>query len=153
MITENCIDPFLAVIEDIFKKEIYLPLEIKDPLLKRNKRTTHEVSNIIGLSGDITGCISISMTENLAIKIASAIAGYNFLNFNGDCVNGIKDFVKIIIEDAESLFVRKNISISYKKLIIGDLKIDYPADLSMIVMIPCTVMEDLFSIDFGVKET
>ena len=107
----------------------------------------------IGLCGDITGCISISMTENLAIKIASAVAGYNFLKFKGDCVNGIKDFVSLIIEDTESLFVRKSISISYEKFIIGDLKIDYPADLSMIVMIPCIVMDDLFSIDFGVKES
>jgi len=150
---QKYIELFISVIENIFSKEIYLPLEINDPVLKRNRMTSHEVNSVLCLTGQITGCINISMTEQSAIRIASAIADYNFSNFNEDCIQVIKDFVTMIIEDTESLFVRKNISISYKKFIIGDFKIDYPADLSMIVMIPCNAMEDLFSIDFGVKES
>jgi len=83
------INPFIVAAQNIFKSEIYLPLEIGKPLIKKNKRTTHAVSGIVGLSGGVDGCVAISFTESTAIELASALVGERFDDLNANCTEAV----------------------------------------------------------------
>ncbi|MCB2141196.1 chemotaxis protein CheX [bacterium] len=146
------INPFLAAAQNIFKTEIYLPLEIGTPLIKKNKRTTHEVSGIVYFGGDVTGCLAISLTESTAIKLASALIGERFEGLNSDCRDAIGEIVKMIADDAEKDFPNGKTTISVPEVVIGIQKVDYPEDLPMI-LIPCETIDGQFTIEIGIKET
>ncbi len=118
------INPFLAAAQNIFKTEIYLPLEIGTPLIKRNKRTTHDVSGIVCLSGGANGCVAISFTESAAIELASALVGERFEALDSDCIEAVGEIVKMISDDAEKDFPIKNTSFSEPDITLGVYQVD-----------------------------
>lgn len=146
------INPFLAAVQNIFKTEIYLPLEIGTPLIKRNKRTTHAVSGIICLSGGANGCVAISFTESAAIELASTLVGERFKALDDDCTEAVGEIVKMIADDAEKDFPIKDTSFSAPEIVVSTHQVDCPEGLP-IFLIPCETINGEFTIEIGIKET
>ena len=67
------IQPFVIAVQKVFDTMIDVPLSLKKPYLKKDKEVPHEISGIIGLSGNVSGCVVVSMSHKIAFRLVSSL--------------------------------------------------------------------------------
>lgn len=117
-------------------------LEVKDDHI-----TAYEISSIIGITGETSGSIIISMGEQLACRIASNMLMEDIQTMNRTVEDAIGEIGNIVVGDARRTLIQDGFSlnISIPTVVIGaGHRISRPGD------IPCIAIP--FSTDFGVFE-
>jgi len=148
----NYINPFLFAVKDVFSTMIGLPLHLKKPSIKEERSPDYEISGIIGLSGSVTGCVVISLREELAIQLASSLMQETFETFDEDAVDALGEIANMIVGNAKSGFPEDGCAISVPSVVIGQHRVSFPSTVP-IITIPCEVGSQPFSIDIAfVKE-
>lgn len=145
------INPFVTAVFNIFETMIELPLTLSKPSLKKTHMSTHEVSGVIGISGDVIGSVVVSFPEIVAMKVASALLGEDIREVNNDCTDAIGEVANMIAGDAKKDFPKTDTTISVPTVIVGKHKVAFPSGLP-IISIPCNTEAGQFSIDVAVKE-
>jgi chemotaxis protein CheX len=144
------INPFLVAIRNIFDTMIDVPFTLGTPKLKKENIPTHEISSIIGLSGDVTGCVVISLSQEIAFELVSALTGETFTEINADCTDAIGEIANMIAGNAKTDFPQGNTSISVPSVVTGSHKVAYPSGIA-IVSIPCQTRKGELVIDVALK--
>ena len=124
-------------------------LELKEDLI-----TTYDVSAIIGLTGETSGSIIISMPEQLACKIASNMLMEEILTLNKNVEDAIGEIGNIVVGDARRLLIQDgfSLSISIPTVVIGKgHKISRSGDIPCIA-IPFKTEFGEFEVNVGLKE-
>jgi chemotaxis protein CheX len=117
-------------------------LELKEDLI-----TTYDVSAIIGLTGETSGSIIISMPEPLACKIASNMLMEEVTRIDKNVEDAIGEIGNIVVGDARRALIQDGhqLNISIPTVVIGQgHKISRSGD------VPCIAIP--FTTDFGVFE-
>ena len=130
------INPFLKAIREIFDTMIDLPLTLGKPVVKNDTMPAYEISGSIGLSGGVTGCVVISLSEEIALQVASALLGEEIEEVNTDCTDAVGEIANMIAGNAKNDFPEDDTSISVPSIVIGKDKMTYPTDVP-IISIPC----------------
>jgi chemotaxis protein CheX len=120
------IDPFLRAVENVFNTMLELPFSLGKPSLKKDPVPEHEVSSIIGLSGDVTGCVVINLTRDLALRLASALLDEDITDIDEDCTDAIGEIANMIAGNAKTDFPTGNTAISVPSVVVGQHKMRYP---------------------------
>ena len=69
------INPFIASVKHVFKTMLATEVYVSKPLLKERDAAFADVSAVIGLSGDATGCVVLSFPLATSVSTASRFAG------------------------------------------------------------------------------
>jgi chemotaxis protein CheX len=146
------INPFLTAVKKVFDTMIEVPFVLGKPVIKKDGIPPHEISGIIGLSGDITGSVVISLEENIALELASALLGDEFTEINDDCTDAIGEIANMIAGNAKTDFPGKNNAISVPTVVVGKHKLSYPKGIP-IISIPCKAGKGELTIDIAIKTT
>ncbi len=144
------INPFLIAVQGLFDTMIDLPFSLGQPVIKKVSIPSHEVSSIIGLSGEASGCVVISLSKDIAFQLASALLDEDITEFNEDCTDAIGEIANMIAGNAKSEFPNDNITISVPSVILGQHKVVYPSGIS-IISIPCKASDGEIEIDVALK--
>lgn len=144
------INPFLTAVTNIFETMIDVPLTVGKPGLKRTLEASHEISGIIGLSGSVTGCVVISLSEAIALQLASALLGDDFDKVDEDCIDAIGEIANMIAGNAKTDFPGDESAISVPSVIIGKHQVAYPRGIP-IISIPCSTDKGPMVIDVALK--
>lgn len=144
------INPFLKAVTNLFETMIEIPLTVGKPSLKKTMEASHEISSIIGLSGAVTGCVVISLSEAIALQLSSALVGEVFTAVDEDCIDAIGEIANMIAGNAKTDFPGDESSISVPSVIIGKHKVAYPKGIP-IVSIPCKTDKGPLVIDIALK--
>jgi chemotaxis protein CheX len=144
------INPFLKAVTNLFATMIELPLTVGKPRLKEHSEPSFEISGIIGLSGTVTGCVVISISEEIALQLASSLFGEDFTEVDDDCIDAIGEIANMIAGNAKTDFPGDESSISVPSVIIGKHKVAYPRGIP-IVSIPCKTDSGTMVIDVALK--
>ena len=144
------INPFLAAVQKVFDTMIDVPFVLGQPVVKKDRIPSHEVSSIIGLSGEVTGSVVISLEENIALELASALLGDEFTEMNDDCTDAIGEIANMIAGNAKTDFPGENNAISVPTVVIGRHKLSYPKGIP-IISIPCKAGNGELTIDIALK--
>ena len=144
------INPFLVAVENLFKTMIDIPFTLGKPTIKKENIPTHEISGIIGLSGDVTGCVVISLSQDIAFEIVEALTGETFTELSPDCTDAIGEIANMIAGNAKTDFPPGDTSISVPSVITGRHKVSYPSGLP-IISIPCHTQKGELVIDVALK--
>ncbi len=95
MIDANYIKPFVVAAKNLFETMINVPFSLGKPSLKTGSQVPpHEISSIIGLSGNVTGSVVISLSREVAFLLASALLGDEITELNEDCIDAIGEIAR-----------------------------------------------------------
>ena len=65
------ITPFVKSIQNVFSTMLQLPVTVNTPQIKQDSTPTHDVSGIIGMSGDVIGTVILSFKTDAAESIVA----------------------------------------------------------------------------------
>lgn len=131
------ITPFMTSIQNVFSTMFQLPVEVGEPKIKQDNKATHDVSGIIGVSGEMVGTIVLSMPKDAAVSIVNLFTGIEMDPECEDFADAVGELVNMISGNAKAEFQRKGVSISCPSVIIGsDHRVSTTSDTAC-VMIPC----------------
>jgi chemotaxis protein CheX len=145
------INPFLAATKDIFATMIDLPLKLNKPCINKTRTPDFGICCIIGLAGTVKGCVVISVGENLAIQLASALVQEPLDAFNEDAVDAIGEIANMVVGNAKSSFPEAECSISVPSVVIGQHKVSFPSTVP-IITIPCEIGTEHMNIDIAIVQ-
>ncbi len=134
----SMITPFVNAIQNVFSTMFQLPVEIGDPRLKNDRKATHDVSGIIGVSGEMIGTIVLSMPLDTAGSIVTLFTGMEFDSDSPDFADAVGELVNMISGNAKAEFQRKSVSISCPSVVIGSGHTIAVQSGTPCVLIPCS---------------
>jgi chemotaxis protein CheX len=147
------ITPFMTSIQNVFSTMFQLPVEIGEPRIKTESKTTHDVSGIIGVSGEMIGTIVLSMPSDTAESIVALFTGMEMTTESDDFADAIGELVNMISGNAKAEFQRKGVSISCPSVVIGSGHRVASNSGTPCVMIPCTTDCGEVVLEIALKET
>jgi len=140
------INAFLEATKAVFDTMLSLPVEFEKPQLK-SANHTHDVSGIIGLSGDVVGSVVVGFSRIPAAQIASALAGSRLEVGSADFADAIGELTNMIAGGAKAKFEGLAVSIGCPSVVIApNHQISSPSGVVGIT-INCNTAAGRFAID------
>ncbi len=131
------VNPFVVAVQRVFESMVHTKTRIGKPTMRDNGTLSmHDVSGVIGFSGDAAGCVVLSFPMDVACKIATAFAGIEIDAEHPDLTDAIGELTNMVAGNAKTHFEGLHISISLPSVIIGGHTITHPRQSPRIV-IPC----------------
>ncbi len=147
------INPFIKSTLNLFKTMIGMMPTQGKPYVKTDDSVTHDVSGIIGLTGQASGSVVLSFSTSAALKIAGAFMGTEVTELNQDVTDAIGEMTNMVSGGAKAELNKFgfNISISIPSIVIGrEHRISKPKDVPC-VMVPFTTEFGDFSVEVSLK--
>lgn len=85
---------------DVISKETGLPVQRGGLLLEGNPYSTEDVTAVIGISGQLSGSIYLSMAETVALRLISAMLGQEAAELDDLGQSGIAEMANVIAGSA-----------------------------------------------------
>lgn len=134
----SLITPFINAIQNVFSTMFQLPVAVGDPRIKTDRKATHDVSGIIGVSGEMVGTIVLSMPLDTAGSIVTLFTGTEVDTDSADFADAVGELVNMISGNAKAEFQRKGVSISCPSVVMGAGHTIAVQSGTPCVLIPCT---------------
>lgn len=145
------INPFIDAVKKLFGTMIEVPFKLGKPSLKKGNIPDYEISSIIGLSGTVTGCVVINLSQDIALQLVSALIGDEVTELDDDCTDAIGEIANMIAGNAKTDFPSSGTSISVPSVVVGKHKVSYPSGLP-IICIPYITEKGQMVIEIALKE-
>jgi len=147
------ITPFVSSIQNVFSTMLQLDVQVNEPVLKRGGTPTHDVSGIIGMSGDVVGSVVLSFPETTASAVVQTFTGESFAVDSADFADAIGELVNMVSGGAKAMFAGKNVSISVPSVVVGrGHSVAKQSDVPC-VCIPCSTDCGDLTIEVAIKDT
>ena len=151
MIDPSYIKPFVVAAKNIFETMIEVPFNLGKPTLKKGSDVPpHEISGIIGVSGNVSGSVVISLTHEIAFYLVSALIGEEVTELDDDCRDAIGEIANMIAGNAKTDFPSNDNSISVPSVVVGKHEVSYPTGVPVIT-IPCILDKGEMFIEVALK--
>ncbi len=144
------VNPFLTAIQNFFETMVEIPFSLGKPTIKKEATASHEISGIIGITGEVLGSVVVSFPEKIALALAGSLLGEEMTEVNADCTDAIGEIANMVAGDAKNGFPETNTSVSVPTVIIGKHKVAYPSGVP-IITIPCKTEGGWFALDVALK--
>jgi len=145
------INPFLKAVKNVFDTMIGVPFTLGKPNIKTETTPQFEISGIIGISGEVRGCVVISLSKGIALQLSSALLDEELTEIDDDCTDAIGEIANMVAGDAKKDFPKVNTTVSVPTVVLGKHKVAYPSGIP-IISIPCKTSAGQLSIDIAIKE-
>lgn len=145
------IQPFVVAVKKVFDTMINVPFSLGKPTLKQGNEVPHEISGIIGLSGNVSGCVVISLSSEVAFQLVSVLLGEKVTQLNEVCTDAIGEITNMIAGNAKTDFPGTGNSISVPSVVYGKHKVTYPSGIP-IITIPCKTEKGDLIIEIAIKK-
>jgi len=114
------ISPFIHSVQNVFSTMLQMPVTVGEPSIKSSAEPAHDVSGIIGMSGDVAGSIVLSFDSETADAIVSLFTGEKIDASSPDFADAVGELVNMISGGAKAKFPGgKSVSISCPSVIVG----------------------------------
>ena len=144
------INPFLLAVQNVFETMIEVPYTLGKPAIKKENTASFEVSGIIGITGEVIGCVVVSFPKHIALQLASALLDDTLTEIDEDSTDAIGEIANMVAGDAKKRFPKGNTTISVPSVVIGNHRIAFPKGVP-IISIPCETDKGAFAIDVALK--
>ncbi|MEM1331209.1 MAG: chemotaxis protein CheX [Planctomycetota bacterium] len=132
------ISPFVTSTQNVFSTMLQLPVDIGEPAMKDAKTPSHDVSGIIGMSGDVVGSIVLSFPKETAERVVALFVGEHVDADSPDFADAIGELVNMVSGGAKAQFPdEKRVSISVPSVVIGSNHTVSSRSDAPCVLIPC----------------
>ena len=100
------VNPFVIAIQRVFESMVHTKARIGKPTLCDDVQTLHDVSGVIGFSGDAAGCVILSFPMDVACRIATAFAGIEIDEKHEDFADAIGELTNMVAGNAKVQYRR-----------------------------------------------
>jgi chemotaxis protein CheX len=146
----SLIMPFVNSTMNVFTTMVNIKPEMSKPHLKIDGRTTHDVSGIIGFSGEIVGSVVVSFAMETARQVVNALVGMEVEPSSGDFIDAVGELANMIVGNAKKdLGLVANIGVP--TVIIGQGHIVGRLSGVPCVVIPCKTSVGEFAVEVNIK--
>jgi len=146
------ITAFINSIENVFSTMLQMPVTVEPPSLKDTSQPAHDVSAIIGLSGDVEGSVVLCFPTSTAESCISLFIGEEVTSEHADFADAVGELCNMIAGGAKGQFEGKSVSISVPSVVIGQgHSVRQKKDLP-VIEIPCSCDSGPFSVDVTLVE-
>lgn len=145
--------PFVKSVKQVFETMIQLPVEVGKPGIKQNPGPSHDISGIIGMSGDVEGAVVLSFPVATAERVVSLFTGTQMTKDHEDFADAIGELVNMISGGAKAQFTGKKVSISCPSVVVGGNHTIFGAKDVMSIVIPCTSDSGEFAVEISIRQT
>lgn len=147
------INPFLTSTQTIFESMLGTEVNLGRITVNTSHFTPHDVSGIIGLSGDVVGCVVVSFPVDTALAAYEAFAGEKVDPLDPNFFDAIGELTNMIAGNAKAQFEGMSISISLPTVIMGKQHcVNAPQNVPF-VSIPCNCRLGNFSLEVAFRES
>ncbi len=94
------VNPFLEATVNVLKTMAFTEVIAGKPFLKEGKEARGDITGIISFSGDATGSLSITFTEECIVKIVSSMFGEEVGGINEEVRDAVGELTNMISGDA-----------------------------------------------------
>jgi len=155
---EQYIQPFVDGCSEVFRD--LCNTEIKSGrayfVSKDEFETIWDISGIIGLSGDASGAVAISLKENTAYELTKLLTGEEHTSIDKYVTDAMGEIINIIAGNVKNVFEKKHrIKITMPSIIKGKAhSIVWPSEKARIICIPFIIFGDQeFCLSVAVEQT
>ncbi|MEM8944793.1 MAG: chemotaxis protein CheX [Planctomycetota bacterium] len=136
------VNPFLTAVSNTFATMLQCQAQRGDMTLADSCTAKFPVSGVIGLSGKAAGTVVINLSEEVAIKSASAMLMMEMSEMNEDVIDAVGEIANMVAGQAKAELEEYELSVSLPNVITGaNHEIRFPSNAKPIA-VP-------FDTDFG----
>lgn len=148
------INPFIESTLSVFKTMIGIEPKKNNIYIKQGDEPSFDISGVIGLAGQASGSVVISLPEDLALEVVSKFLGEEKKVVDDDVVDAVGEFINMIAGSTKKVFSERGLKfkISIPNVIVGKgHKINRPSN------VPCLgvkfdVGSKFFVVEVALKE-
>lgn len=116
----NYINPFIASAQNVFSTMLDCQIKRQGLSLKENAAPSHEVSAVIGLSGDaVSGSVVFSISRPVALTIVKRMLDLDVDDINADVADAIGELTNMIAGGAKASFAEHRMTLGLPNVIVG----------------------------------
>lgn len=145
------IKPFIEAVRFVFSTMMKLDVRLGKPFLTPTL-PRHDVSGIIGMSGDVVGSVVLSFPTEVARTTISKFVGSPCEVGSADFADALGELVNMISGSAKAKFEGKHVSISTPSVVVGPGHTIARPSGTVCVSLPCSSENGEFSIDIAIRE-
>ena len=143
---EKYIQPFIKVCETVFHE--FCQTEVTAGRVffvsKDEYESNWDISGIIGLSGEASGAVAISLKDVTAFQVTKTLTGSEHSSLDADVTDAVGEIINIIAGNVKKNFEEElKIKISLPTIVKGKAhSIVWPSEKTRIICIPFTIFKD-----------
>jgi len=146
----SLIMPFVNSTMNVFTTMVNMKPEIAKPHLKADGRTTHDVSGIIGFSGEIVGSVVLTFNLETARQLVNAFVGMEVEPNGPDFIDAVGELANMVAGNAKKdLGLVANIGVP--TVVIGAGHIVGRLSGVPCIVIPCITSAGSFAVEVNIK--
>jgi len=148
------INPFVEAAFDILKEVLHTEVKRGQLYLKKLGESMKGVAMVIGVTGQVNGRIVFDMTEDVAVKLASAMNGENFTALDKMVMSTMGELANMITGRAVTRLEKENLAFHFTPptMITGkDLSVFEQGDMEALI-IPVETGLGMIEINVAFKE-
>lgn len=146
------INPFIDAAMHLFKDYMGLSIDPGKPFLLSDPQDLKGVSAVIGLGGDTTGAVVLTLRDETAVGMVSLLEGNKYTDMGDEILDGVGEIINIIAGNAKKDLLDHQIVISLPGIITGsDYRINWPQGVP-VISIPFESDLGPFAINVSIKE-
>ncbi len=148
------INPFLTATVNVLKTMAFVEPKPGKPFIKKDKIALGDVTGIIGLSGDVTGTLSITFEENTIKHILSNMFGEEVKEINDEVRDGVGELTNMICGDARKMLQQQGINIkaAIPSIVSGKNHTIQHITAGPVIALPFTTEAGKFVVEFTFKK-
>jgi chemotaxis protein CheX len=146
------ITPFVSSIQNVFTTMLQLPVSIGTPRLKAGGPASHDVSGVIGMSGDVSGSIVLSFPRATAEAVVALFCGEQLDSDSADFADAVGELVNMVSGGAKANLGAKSVSISCPSVVIGAGHFIAQQKDTPCVVIPCSTDCGDLTIEVAIRQ-
>lgn len=146
------INPFITSLINTFETMLSCPLTRGQLYLKDDNTKLHDVSGIIGLSGQAQGTVVLSLEKSVALQATATLLMCETLELNSEVVDAVGELTNMVAGGAKAQLTDYQLSISLPGVIKGaGHEVCFPSDVTPIC-VPFTCPWGALKIEVGLAE-
>lgn len=150
---QSYIIPFIKSVQNVFETMLQLPVQMGAPELKHGGESGHDVSAIIGMSGDVEGSVVLSFPTATAERVVALFTGTELDAGHEDFADAVGELVNMVSGGAKAQFTGKEVSISCPSVVVGQSHQVYGRKDVVAIAIPCDSDCGEFNVEVSIRQS
>ena len=127
------INPFIVSLRTALQTMVGLEVERGTPYLRTETRADYPISGVIGLSGLAVGTVVLNLSEEIALKAASAMLMTEIVTVDADVIDAVGELTNVVAGAAKSKLEEFHLMVSLPNVITGSAHgIHFPSNVTPI---------------------
>ena len=147
------INAFIKATREVIATMVHVPLSFSKPRLREVDERTFKlfkVSAIIALSGPVNGQVVLTLSEDVAIALASGLSGEKLTAVNNDCLDALAEIVNMIAGAAKKELSTDAVCLTIPRL--ARTQDVHHGDGVPVIVLPCDTPNGRFLLEISLRD-